>query len=116
VKAQRRAAEHVAREAAKEVYRRFVADPPPGVDPEFVERTSERIRREREAATETIQDAGPAMKALGELMRDVIAEQRRALFHGIRDGTLDDEAARDVIDRLDLQEAAFASRIASRLG
>ena len=115
VREQRRAAEGVAQEAAKDVFRRFVADPPPGADPELIQRASERIEQEREAAANAIEDAEPAMRALGALMRDVIAEQRLALMHGVRDGTLDDEAAREVIDQLDLQEAAFESRLESRL-
>lgn len=112
---QRRAAEDVARDASKEVYARFVADPPPDVDPEFVERASQRLDRQREATANAFENAGPAMKALGDLMREVIAGQRKALVEGVRDGTLDDEAVRELIDQLDLQEAAFTSRLESRL-
>ena len=39
------------------VFRKFVADPPPGIDPAFVERASERFERQREAASEAALDA-----------------------------------------------------------
>jgi hypothetical protein len=47
--------------------------------------------------------------------RDVVAEQRRALVECIRDGELDDEAVRELLAQVDLQEAALNSRLRSRL-
>ncbi|HWI70359.1 MAG TPA: hypothetical protein VNT55_00275 [Baekduia sp.] len=45
----------------------------------------------------------------------MIAEQRRAVVDGMRKGELDDDAARDLLEQVDLQEAALASRLRSRL-
>ena len=115
---QRRAAELVAREAASAVFTRFLADPPEGVDPRFVERASERFERQREAASEAAGDAesrGAAGQAIATLMRDVIHEQRKAIMNGMRTGDLDDDAARELLEEVDLQEATMASRLRSRL-
>jgi CPA1 family monovalent cation:H+ antiporter len=118
---QLRAAEHVAREAAGRVYARFVADPPAGVDPQFVEHAAERIERQREAAAEAFAEDGDGEprsavgRAIASLSRDVVSEQRRALVEGMREGDLDDEAVRELLAQVDLQEAALNSRLRSRL-
>jgi NhaP-type Na+/H+ or K+/H+ antiporter len=118
IEEERRAAERVAHHAAGEVYRRFVADPPPGVDPALVERASERFDRQREAASEAAADVesrGAAAAAITALTRDVIAEQRRAVINGMRTGELDDEAVRAFLEQVDVMEAAMASRFRNRL-
>jgi CPA1 family monovalent cation:H+ antiporter len=117
---QRREAEHVARQAAGRVFARFVADPPAGVDADVVERAAARIERQREAAAEAFaSEDGEARtvagRAISDLSRDVVAEQRRALVEGMRDGALDDEAVRELLAQVDLQEAALNSRLRSRL-
>jgi len=115
---QRRTAELVVRRAAGDVYRRFAADPPPGVDPKFVEAASQRFERRREEASEAASDPradGAAGQALSDLAREVMAAQRAALVAAIRTGEVDDEAARELLDEVDLQEAAIASRFRPRL-
>lgn len=115
---QRRAAERVARQAAGEVWRAFAADPPEGVDPEFVARASERFERRREANADDATDPrtrGAAGRALADLTRRVTAAQRQALVEGIRNGEVDDEAARELLEDMDLQEAVIASRFRNRL-
>ena len=110
---QRRAVEVVAGEAASEVYRRFVADPPAGIDPEWVERASQRLERQREAqsqALEALEDRGVTADAIEQLTREVIAAQRNAIIDGMIHDRLDDEAARDLLEQIDLQEAAMVSR------
>jgi NhaP-type Na+/H+ or K+/H+ antiporter len=117
-RAQRREVELVAGEAASEVYRRFVADPPPGVDPEWVERASQRLERQREAqsqALEALEERGVTANAVEQLTREVIAAQRNAIIDGMIHDRLDDEAARDLLEQIDLQEAAMVSRFRSRL-
>jgi monovalent cation/hydrogen antiporter len=115
----RREAEHVARQAAGRAFARFVADPPPGGDAETVERAASRIERQREAASEAFAQDGDARSAAGRaiagLSRDVVAEQRRALVEGMRQGELDDEAVRELLAQVDLQEAVLDSRLRSRL-
>lgn len=115
---QRRACELVAGQAASEVYRKFVADPPPGVDPAWVERASQRLERQREAtsqALDTLEDRGVTANAIEKLTREVIAAQRNALIDGMIHDRLDDDAAREVLEQIDLQEATMVSRFRSRL-
>jgi NhaP-type Na+/H+ or K+/H+ antiporter len=115
---QRRACEVVAGEAASEVYRRFVDDPPAGIDPEWVERASQRLERQREAqsqALEALEERGVTANAVEQLTREVIAAQRNALIDGMIHDRLDDDAARDLLEQIDLQEAAMVSRFRSRL-
>jgi CPA1 family monovalent cation:H+ antiporter len=115
---QRRAVELVARQAASDVYKAFAADPPEGVDPAFVERASERFERQREATSDAAQDSemrGAGGAAMATLVQDVIDAQRRAIVAGMMRDELDDDAARDELAQIDLQEAAMASRLRSRL-
>ena len=115
---ERRTAERIARGAAGEVYRRFAADPPPGIDPAFVEATAERFERRREVSSEEADDPqarGAASQAIADLTSEVTAAQRAALVSAIRSGEVDDEAARELLDSVDLQEAAIASRFRNRL-
>lgn len=117
-KAQRREAEKVAGAAASEVYRRFVADPPPGVDPGFVERAAERLERQREATSQAmaeLEDHSVTAEAVTRLTREVIGAQRAAIIDGMIHDKLDDEAARDFLEQIGLQEAAMVSRFRSRL-
>lgn len=112
---QRREAEAIAHRAALEAYRAFAADPPPGVDPRFVEAAAQRFERRREDQTQDPEARGAAGRAIAGLTRDVIGAQRSALVTAIRTGEVDDEAARELLDSVDLQEAAMASRFRNRL-
>jgi hypothetical protein len=49
------------------------------------------------------------------LYRDVLAAQRAALIAERDEGRIEDEAARAMLDRLDLQEAGVSARLESRL-
>jgi monovalent cation/hydrogen antiporter len=116
LKRQQRAVEVVAHRAASGVFQRFIADPPPGVDAAFVERASERFERQRESlATADPETRGAAGEAMVALMQDVIDAQRKAIVVGMMKDELDDDAARDYLQQVDLQEAAMASRLRSRL-
>ncbi|HET6510465.1 MAG TPA: sodium:proton antiporter [Baekduia sp.] len=115
---QRRAAERIAHHAADEVYREFVASPPEGIDPKFVEATAQRLQRTRQASVDEAADAptrGAAGRAIATLTRRVTAAQRAALVEAMRRGEVDDEAVRDLLETVDLQEAAIASRVRARL-
>ena len=60
-------------------------------------------------------DARDAVGIVGGLMRDVIAAQRRQVVDERDAGRLDDEAVREYLSRLDLEEAALMSRMSARL-
>lgn len=114
----RRAAERIAREAAGEVYREFVASPPPGLDPRFVEAAAQRLERTRESSADEMADArtrGAAGRAIALLARRVTAAQRAALVEAMRRGEVDDEAVRELLESVDLQEATIDARVRSRL-
>lgn len=110
-----RAATRIAHDAAAEVYARFVASPPPGVSPEFVARAAERIDRRREATASDPSLQGATAEAFGTLTREVVAAQRMAVLQALRRDELDDEAVREFLDQLDVQEAALESRFRNRL-
>jgi len=49
-----------------------------------------------------------------QLYREVLSAQRAALIAERDDGRIEDEAARAMLERLDLQEAGVSSRLESR--
>jgi monovalent cation/hydrogen antiporter len=106
----------VARAAASDVYEDFLASPPDGLEPELVRRAAERVQRARDMASAAAEiDARDAVGVVGRLMRDVLAEQRRRVVDERDAGLLDDEAVREYLSRLDLEEAALMSRAGNRL-
>jgi monovalent cation/hydrogen antiporter len=106
----------VARAAATDVYRDFLASPPDGVDEAILQRTAERVRRARDMAGAAAEiDARDAVGIVGHLMREVIATQRQTVVDERDAGRLDDEAVREYLSRLDLEEAALMSRMTARL-
>jgi monovalent cation/hydrogen antiporter len=106
----------VARTAAGNVYRDFLASPPDGVDEEVMRRAAARVQRASDMASVAAEiDARDAVGLVGGLMRDVIAEQRRRVVDERDAGSLDDEAVREYLSRLDLEEAALMSREGARL-
>jgi monovalent cation/hydrogen antiporter len=106
----------VASAAAGEVYRDFVASPPQDVDPDVLQHTVATVKRVREIAAATAEiDPRDAVGLVGHLLREVIAEQRRRIADERDAGRLDDEAVREYLSRLDLEEAALMSRESARL-
>jgi monovalent cation/hydrogen antiporter len=104
------------RAAATDVYRDFLASPPDGVDEAILQRTAERVRRARDMAGAAAEiDARDAVGIVGHLMREVIATQRQTVVDERDAGRLDDEAVREYLSRLDLEEAALMSRMTARL-
>jgi CPA1 family monovalent cation:H+ antiporter len=49
-----------------------------------------------------------------KLYREVLSEQRSALIAERDSGRIEDEAARAMLERLDLQEAGVSARLESR--
>ena len=98
------------------MYRDFLASPPDGVDKAILQRAEERVLRARDMASAAAEiDARDAVGIVGVLLRDVIAAQRRQVVEQRDAGSLDDEAVREYLSRLDLEEAALMSRMSSRL-
>ncbi len=115
-RAQHELAERLAREASERVFSAFIADPPEGIDPAFVELAGERIERQRSAIRELSEETrGAAAEAMGGLMQEVITEQRKAILGAMRSGELDDDDARAFLEQVDYQEAGLSSRLRARL-
>jgi CPA1 family monovalent cation:H+ antiporter len=53
-------------------------------------------------------------EVFSQLYREVLSAQRAALIAERDDGRIEDEAARAMLERLDLQEAGVSSRLESR--
>ena len=98
------------------MYEDFLSSPPEGLDAEVVRRAAERVQRARDMASAAAEiDARDAIGIVGRLMRDVLSEQRRRVVDERDAGRLDDEAVREYLSRLDLEEAALMSRAGNRL-
>jgi monovalent cation/hydrogen antiporter len=81
-----------------------------------MQRAAARVQRASDMASVAAEiDARDAVGLVGGLMRDVIAEQRRRVVDERDAGSLDDEAVREYLSRLDLEEAALVSREGARL-
>jgi CPA1 family monovalent cation:H+ antiporter len=108
----------VAREGAMRAFAHFVAHPPEGLDPAFVQEMADRMERRRAATAEALAErdaGGAAARAFATLRQDAIDQQRSAVIAGLRAGELDDDAVREFLDQLDYEEAALASRLDGRL-
>ncbi|MCZ4076579.1 Na+/H+ antiporter [Rhodococcus sp. H36-A4] len=92
----------------------------PGVSGESVDAVLERVRRSVRARmdadeTEDHEERAAAAGALFDaLRRNVLVAQRAALVEARDSGELDDEVLRDVLDGLDVEEAAAEARIDRR--
>ncbi len=56
----------------------------------------------------------PRAEVYSKLYRDVLVAQRAALIAELDAGNIEDEAARAMLERLDLQEAGVTARLESR--
>jgi NhaP-type Na+/H+ or K+/H+ antiporter len=107
----------VAQEAMRGVAQEFAANPPEGVDPSVLALIQKAVDRQLQiqetyAGSET---EGELPLVLDQLLQTGLQAQRSALIRERDAGRLDDEAAMAMIERLDHQEAAVASRVANRL-
>jgi CPA1 family monovalent cation:H+ antiporter len=106
----------VAQQASAAVFAEFVEHPPEGVPPEVVQRIRERVSRQSdEADREAGDERGRFGSEFGALYRQVIRAQRVAVIRERDRRQLDDDAAREFLEKLDYQEAAIESRLGDRL-
>jgi CPA1 family monovalent cation:H+ antiporter len=110
-------AERVVHDAADEVLTEFRANPPEGLDPRILTEIRNTIARHSQDADEMPDPEAhtPRAEVFAALYRDVLAAQRAALIAERDDGRIEDEAARAMLERLDLQEAGVSARLESRL-
>jgi CPA1 family monovalent cation:H+ antiporter len=107
-------AQKISQEASREVIAKFVADPPPGVDPEILNRFQQMATRQEHDDGEAIQ-ARQMGAAFRDLRQETLTAQREAIIRERNEGRLDDDVARTVIEQLDYQEAASFSNRVDRL-
>jgi NhaP-type Na+/H+ or K+/H+ antiporter len=109
-------AERVVHDAADEVLTEFRANPPEGLDPRILTEIRNTIARHSQDADEMPDPEAhtPRAEVFAALYRDVLAAQRAALITERDDGRIEDEAARAMLERLDLQEAGVSARLDSR--
>jgi CPA1 family monovalent cation:H+ antiporter len=112
-----RKAERVVHDAADEVLASFRANPPEGLDPRILTEIRNTIARHSQDADEMPDPEAHTLRSevFSSLYRDVLAAQRAALIAERDDGRVEDEAARAMLERLDLQEAGVSARLESRL-
>ncbi|NDK90793.1 sodium:proton antiporter [Gordonia desulfuricans] len=110
-------AEEIVHGAADEVIDDFVHNPPAGLDEDTVAFIKETVARQSRDAEEMPDPEAHTARndAFAALYRDVLAAQRVALVDQRDAGTVEDEAVRAMLERLDLQEAGLSARLESRL-
>ena len=109
-------AERVVHDAADEVLADFRANPPENMDPRVLLEIRNTVARHSQDADEMPDPEAHTKRAevFATLYRDVLAAQRAALIAERDEGRIEDEAARAMLDRLDLQEAGVSARLESR--
>jgi CPA1 family monovalent cation:H+ antiporter len=110
-------AERLVHEAADEVFAAFRAKPPVGLDPRVLTEIRNTVARHSQDADEMPDPEAHTLRAevFAALYREVLAAQRAALIGERDSGSIDDEAVRAMLERLDLQEAGVSARLESRL-
>ena len=110
-------AEQVVHDAADEVLAGFQADPPAGLDAAVLAEIRSTVARQSQDADEMPDPEAHTLRAevFSGLYRDVLGAQRAALIAQRDAGHIEDEAARAMLQRLDLQEAGVSARLESRL-
>jgi len=114
--AETRKAEQIVHSAADDVLARFAADPPAGLDAATLANIRLTIARHSQDADEMPDPESHTLRAevFSQLYREVLSAQRAALIAERDAGRIEDEAARAMLERLDLQEAGVSSRLESR--
>ncbi|MFG1933909.1 cation:proton antiporter [Mycobacterium sp. NPDC048908] len=115
--AETRKAEQIVHIAADDVLAKFAADPPAGLDAATVAGIRSTIARHSQDADEMPDPESHTWRAevFSQLYRDVLAAQRSALIAERDGGRIEEEAARAMLERLDLQEAGVSARLDSRI-
>ena len=111
-----RKAEQIVHDAAHDVLARFAAEPTPGLDATTLANIRLTIARHSQDADEMPDPESHTLRAevFAALYRDVLVAQRTALIAERDAGRIEDEAARAMLGRLDLQEAGVSARLESR--
>jgi monovalent cation/hydrogen antiporter len=109
-------AERVVHDAADEVLAEFRANPPEGLDPRVLLEIRATVARQSQDADEMPDPGTHTRRAevFAALYLDVLRAQRAALIAERDGGAIEDEAARAMLERLDLQEAGVSARLESR--
>jgi CPA1 family monovalent cation:H+ antiporter len=107
----------IAQDASKRVFHDFTESPPPDLDPKIVDRVTELVARQARDADLAPEPAASdtLTTTFASLYRRVLKEQRRAIVAERDASRLDDDAARNFLEKLDYQEAAIESRLGNRL-
>ncbi|SNS43102.1 monovalent cation:H+ antiporter, CPA1 family [Rhodococcoides kyotonense] len=111
----------ISRSAAESCLTDAAAHGVPGASKEAVDAVLERVRRSVRARldAEETEDKEERIAAAGALFdtlrRNVLVAQRNALVKARDSGELDDEVLREILDGLDVEEAAAQARIERRI-
>ncbi|MBY6413103.1 Na+/H+ antiporter [Rhodococcus sp. BP-252] len=111
----------ISRAAAETYLSEVASDGISGSDKESVDAVLDRVRRsvrarlEADAAEDHEERKKSASATFDRLRRNVLAAQRTALVKARDSGDLDDEVLREVLDGLDVEEAAAEARIERRI-
>ncbi len=91
-------------------------EPPAGLDAATLANIRQTIARHSQDADEMPDPESHTLRAevFSSLYREVLAAQRSALIAERDAGGIEDEAARAMLERLDLQEAGVSARLESR--
>ncbi len=108
----------VARDAARVVYREFLASPPEGIDPALLQAITERVEQGRQAEADALQNSISRERfavVSNELRGRVLEAQRAAILEGLQSSELSDDSAREFLAQLDHQQAALDFNTPMRL-
>jgi monovalent cation/hydrogen antiporter len=108
----------VARDAARAVYREFLASPPEDIDPALLQAITERVEQGRQAEADALQNSISRERfavVSNELRGRVLEAQRAAILEGLQSSELSDDSAREFLAQLDYQQAALDFNTPMRL-
>ena len=105
----------VVRVASGRVVAEFTSSPPPGIAPEMLEQFRMIAEQRMKVAARQEGPDSEDSAVFDTLLLSLLQAQREAVLAERNRGTLDPNAVDTLIERLDYQEAAVASRIENRL-
>lgn len=111
-------AEWLLDDTAGHVLDQVESDPPPELDADMLMEIRHSVARRTRAVGDDVAGLDvqnePA-EVVASVYQKVLSAQRRALVAQVDAGDLHDETVREMLDRLDLQEAGFTARLERRL-
>jgi len=105
----------VVRVASQKVVEDLMSSPPPGIAPEMLEKFRVIAEQRAKAAAQPEGPRSGNSAVFDTLLQTLLRAQRQAVLAERDRGLLDPDAVDILIERLDYQEAAVASRIENRL-